>query len=526
MNNEQKMDTERRFIALLLKHKDIVSKWVESDLPLECFEEIHIPILHAIRHAFNNDVILTKATYLEFLRTTGHKALEIGNQEGYYLKVDILGSQVTRDDYPNLRQKIFNVYLGDNTRSYIEDYAKSLETRDPLTAVRNLSDNLSGLVEESVKEVKSEYENIVDFAPAYVDEIMRKSELGEEADERILTHIKEIDETMAVGLAPGTLTLICGDVGSYKTTMMLNIGLNVWHLEDENVLFVPLEMPKDLVMNKIVARELSINSRSLMSPRTLTEEQKKQLLGFKEDWGKDVESSFFVMETLDRIGVNAIKREIQRHVDIFQPKVVVIDYVGIMTPDGPRANDRPDLQIGEMLKDLRAMGRPRAITKEGFAIVSGAQIGREALKRIRRVGVNKTAFYSEDIRGSHEYSADADVIYAQIPDDQNPNQLNLYCIKSRYGAKTFTDGSNRAVLDVVRETGWIRSREANFSRADKADIAQLVGTKFDDFDDITDEPEVETPVGDATSIDDLLDDVEVKADSELDDMDLDIDLGI
>ena len=140
--------------------------------------------------------------------------------------------------------------------------------------------------------------------------------------------------------------------------------------------------------------------------------------------------------------------------------MVVVDYIANLIAEDRYKTERNDLQIGEMLKDLRHMGRKNSITKEGFAVVSAAQIGREGLKRIRKLGIAKATFYSEDLRGSHEYSADADNIFGQMEDVSQPNeQLKLVVIKSRYGPKTFTDGSLQATLSISPEISLIRSKD-------------------------------------------------------------------
>ena len=71
---------------------------------------------------------------------------------------------------------------------------------------------------------------------------------------------------------------------------------------------------------------------------------------------------------------------------------------------GGHQNDA-DYLISELIDFDDAIGKAL-----DFAVISGAQLGRDALKRIRKDGANKDkpTINSEDIRGSHEYAADAD----------------------------------------------------------------------------------------------------------------------
>jgi hypothetical protein len=105
----------------------------------------------------------------------------------------------------------------------------------------------------------------------------------------------------------------------------------------------------------------------------------------------------------------------------------VIDYVSIMKR--PRA-DRDDLAIGEILKDLRVLGR-----RYGFHIISAAQIGRKTLNEIRKEGFDAAKPDSTSLRGSHEYSADADTIFALFPSLDEDNKLKIYAIKTRHSRK-------------------------------------------------------------------------------------------
>lgn len=278
---------------------------------------------------------------------------------------------------------------------------------------------------------------------------------------------------------------------THNTTMMLNVALNIWE-NGHNVLFVPLEMPRELLYWKIMSRQAQVPFDHILKPREFLTQ---------DDWTRITETttkiqghngaSFYIMEKLDgHTTVSNIQREIEKRVDVFQPRAVVVDYVGILAPDQHMKNERDDVKIGLMLKSLRASGKPMALTDKGFGIISGAQIGREALKRIRRVGVNKTSFHSEDLRGSHEYSADADNIFAQMKDPSQPNnRLLLFHLKTRYGKPIFSNGESKVSLYVQPNISLIRDLNNSWVTDSQDDIlGKLEGDledtlNFDDDDD-------------------------------------------
>jgi hypothetical protein len=150
--------------------------------------------------------------------------------------------------------------------------------------------------------------------------------------------------------------------------------------------------------------------------------------------------------------VQEIKRAVESKLHYFKPDVVVIDYIANIKPDGKVDNW---LAIGDILKDLRAFGK-----QYGFAILSAAQMTRDGIKKLKNDKDQTKTPGSEDLRGSHEYSADADNIFAQAPSPDEPNRkMLLYCIKARYGKKTF-EGKSYAILDFYPEFSKIDSSNA------------------------------------------------------------------
>ena len=123
--------------------------------------------------------------------------------------------------------------------------------------------------------------------------------------------------------------------------------------------------------------------------------------------------------------------------------MVFIDYQNCLAPLTQRAQ-RNDLEIGETLKDLRRMGR-----KYGFAVITAAQLGRDAIKRWRRE--TDSSPDTADILGSQQYGADADCIFGLRYDDEDENTLKVWTIKARYGSralfKMFVDPKTCLIAD-------------------------------------------------------------------------------
>lgn len=70
--------------------------------------------------------------------------------------------------------------------------------------------------------------------------------------EGIKTGVKEIDNSIS-GLMPGTITVLAGYTGSYKTTWALNIAYNAI-VEGKNVLYLSLEVIKEYIFYNLISR--------------------------------------------------------------------------------------------------------------------------------------------------------------------------------------------------------------------------------------------------------------------------------
>ena len=495
MQNEEYLKVEKEFINLLLRFKVATEDWTGSVLAIDNFDPMHHKILYAIIDSIEKDVLLTRATYIEWMgnRYSSNKQEAVA-QEILFNKIYMLRSKI--DDYPMLRDKVLDSYLWRSTAACIKQSGHIRDSKGIRYAIADLGDKLQSLSENARQEHKAIFENVTEYGKEIIQYIedVRSGKIAEK--EVIKCGISEIDYSMTIGFAPGTLTLFCADVGSFKSTMMLNVGLNVWKQRKKNVLFVPLEMPREQMFYKMLARETEINFDKFLDPKLLSEDEVTKYTDEIKSWDER-EGSFYYMEYMDRTKVSTIRREIDKHIDIFKPDLVIVDYIANLLPDTDR-NNRNDLEIGDMLKDLRHMGRHM-----GFAVVSGAQLGREALKRIRKQSGDKLVAYSEDIRGSHEYSADADFMFVLMPDPQQPSSLlHLIVLKSRYGKKVFQDGRAKASLEVRPEISLIKSREDVLLSVNPEEVLKKAESDDLDFDEGIEDvsPELVEPNNDTDDI--------------------------
>lgn len=457
--NSERVKIESRFIFLLMNYRSSVSDFIESKTPIDVFIYEHKIIVNAIIDCFlNHNSLLTRESFEEHL-----------NKNKIIKEKILLKSSFNRCFSSVENVNNYHVLFG----KIIENFAHSkfLQSLDSFNKRRKNGEDLFSLI----KEFEYDLADILDGKHSLNKKAMRYvdiKDLGEEAYNNIkgirsgeiklkpilYSGIKEIDETMYVGFEEGTLTLFVAEVGTFKSAIMLNIALNVWE-KGEDVLFVPLEMTPDQIMRRIYSRQAKIDSNYLVAKinKMSGEDEdkiKKSLCDIKSS-----DSRFIVLESYGRTTVSSIKNIIERNLAVFSPRLVVIDYMANLVSDTNRYG-REDLEIGDMLKSLREIGK-----EHNFAIVSAAQLGKEALKKVRKHGRSSKdrPINTEDIRGSHEYAADADFIYAMIKNSSQPNELlDLFCVKSRHGKTYFgNDGKVKASLKVCPPFGLIESADSD-----------------------------------------------------------------
>lgn len=228
---------------------------------------------------------------------------------------------------------------------------------------------------------------------------------------------------------PGHHNFVANHFITHNSNMMINVALNIFDKHDSNVLFVSLEMPKEDVINRIIANRVGIPFYKLAIPSRMTDEE-VQKIESSRIWD-DMKHKFAILDTTDRVSPNQLDSVIQDKILYFKPSVIFIDYVAIMKGDRDwsRQSSIPQyMEVGEILKNLRFMGK-----KYGFHIVSAAQMNRSTLNRMRAEGPSATPD-STALRGSHDYSADAENIFALLKNEGEPDKLGLFTIKSRGGA--------------------------------------------------------------------------------------------
>lgn len=417
---KQQIDIERKLIHLMLKDRQAIDEILDEGYGTDFFIK---------RHRF-----LVESIYQEYIDSG---QLRLLNREAFRQKLldnnvnNIIDSMqvydkcylqvfAETDDLGHLKKSFVEGFIGQQTIELLKKYNENTKKNGYLGAARTLVDHLQQLV--SVTEIRQTV-----FAPMYdiKDEYLQQLDYRKKnADAVIRCGIPEIDDGIGVGFGPQQLTLFVADVGGHKTNMMLNIAINLYN-RGYNVLFIPLEMDRLMLTNRIMANITGIDFHKFFHPNLITDIEQKKIKEASIWLKKD--HKFCILDADERTSVSRLKFEIENRAKYFKPAVVIIDYIANLQPD-IRYGSRNDLEIGDILKSLRFLGK-----KYRFHIISAAQMNRAAIKALREG--KEGVIDSTAVHGSHQYSADSDTVFALMPNLNETDRIKLLTIKARYGPK-------------------------------------------------------------------------------------------
>ena len=455
MNRNEILEVQQKFINLLLHDIKHVDNWMSSAYEAEIFQEEHIIILSKIRDAYDNNVLLTRYSFREFLKEIDTKKdrLKLGHEFSSCLQ-----AVSSPDDFHVYLESIKKYYLQGRSQEVIAEFVKVKKEKGVEIAIKLAIDDLKGLLNRDSSSVGDlVYRDARAISKEGTDYIVGVRDGTIEEIPRVLCGIHEIDYTMGTGFAPGTLTLICAETAGFKSVMMQNIAEGV-RKDGENgrsVLYVPIEMPIDQMDRRMKAMKAKVDLSKIQNPKKLSDNEVKRLIDSDADASGGI---MYMLKTPNGCTVTSIQKQIENHITEFKPELVVVDYLeNLEADDGKKNTNRPDLELRDMCQDLRAGGE-----SGGYAVVSGAQLTKDAIKRIRKAGSNETEgqINAEDLGGSQQLANCSDFVLGQCRNPQQPHELlDIYVVKSRNGSKTFENNAMKATLNVIGRFMTISSQQ-------------------------------------------------------------------
>lgn len=272
------------------------------------------------------------------------------------------------------------------------------------------------------------------------------------------------------GLRPGELVLIGGESGAGKSMLLMNMAIQLWmqgnNIEQtsdfgpgQHVLYFSLEMPFKPCLNRTLAR-LSNNPSKLIRNAKLNSDEALKLkkgLRFITNYPYEFEIIDIprgaTMESLELIYEEAKAN--------YDPKIIVIDYMGLMDYDGGDMEDW--LKLGKIAEKIHEFARVHNLTVLSAVQLNRGKGGKEADDKIGLHRIGRSALIMQNAN-----------IAVQIETRSNEKSypdMYYHLIKNRDGEL----GKGKLIKNLAAGTlidDKIEEDNTNFIERDPDDISE------------------------------------------------------
>lgn len=273
------------------------------------------------------------------------------------------------------------------------------------------------------------------------------------------------------GLRPGELVLIGGESGGGKSLLLMNMAIQLWmqnnsiHTEEDkfelgyNILYFSLEMPFKPCLNRVLSRLSSAPSKLIRNAKLNPEEaaKLKKALKFITRYPYQFEIVDIPRGTTVE-NLELIYEEAKLHYD---PKIVVIDYLGLM--DYENSNMEDWLKLGKISEKIHEFARVHDLIVLSAVQLNRSKGNKEVEDKIglHRIGRSALIMQNANIAVQIETRANE----KQYPD------MNYHLIKNRDGEL----GKGKLMKDLVCGTlldDSINEDDTEFYDRDPDDISE------------------------------------------------------
>jgi replicative DNA helicase len=313
-------------------------------------------------------------------------------------------------------------------------------------------------------------ETIVNIDSIYKKQIYREGSLASSAKERferyqqveenpeiargILTGFREFDRKTN-GLHNGELMIVAGSTGTGKSVLMHNIGVNAYlgsnnpfgildnfKNDGHNVLYFSLEMPKDSMERRLDSCMGGLYYNQLRDG-ILSEDDKRKYFNLTKFQLK-YDKNFYTVDMPKGATVREIELKYVEISEFFKPDLVIIDYMGIMSPSN-KSDNQDWLDLGYISAELHEFARVYNIP-----VITGSQVNRPKEGTKQEYTTNRLA------RSSMVPNNANIIIQIACRDDEDiRSDMEIFITKMRDGEKGgFTlnkDFAKMKVLDMSME---------------------------------------------------------------------------
>ena len=306
-----------------------------------------------------------------------------------------------------LRDLLNVVPTSANIRYYAEIVAEKALLRRMIKVTEEIADScyagrekVEDLMEQTEKKIFDlvQKRNTGDYVPIrdVVINVVNKIEQASKSKSTVTgipTGFIDLDYRTS-GMQPSDLVLLAARPSMGKTAFVLNLAENFAVKQNYTTAIFSLEMSKEQLVNRMLSMESRVDSQTLRTG-SLSD----------NDWDQVVESSGIIansrliIDDTPGISIGELRSKCRRYKLEHDLKVVIIDYLQLMSGSGGKNSDNRQQEISEISRSLKALARELNVPVIALSQLSRACESRQDHRPML-----------SDLRESGAIEQDADVV--------------------------------------------------------------------------------------------------------------------
>jgi replicative DNA helicase len=383
----QALDLEEVVLGAMMIDKKGVDAVIDILHPNAFYKEAHQFVFEAIVKLFENTEPIDLLTVSSKLKSEGR--LDKVGGDYYLVQLTQKVSSSAHIEYHAriILQKYIQRSLIKISTEIIEDSYD--ETQDVFDLLDTAESKLYGVTQGNIKKSTETAQSLVIQAKKKIEEISNKDGLS-----GVPSGFSDVDK-LTSGWQPSDLVIIAARPGMGKTALTLSMARNMAVAKNIPVAFFSLEMSSIQLITRLISSETGLSSEKLRTGNL--EKFEWEQLNVKVS---SLENAPLYIDDTPSLSIFDLRAKARRLSSQYGIKLIVIDYLQLMTAGGSNKNGNREQEISTISRNLKALAKELNVP-----VIALSQLSRAVETR----GGSKRPILS-DLRESGAIEQDADIV--------------------------------------------------------------------------------------------------------------------
>jgi len=383
----QALDLEEVVLGAMMIDKKGVDAVIDILHPYAFYKEAHQFVFEAIVKLFENTEPIDLLTVSSKLKSEGR--LDKVGGDYYLVQLTQKVSSSAHIEYHAriILQKYIQRSLIKISTEIIEDAYD--ETQDVFDLLDTAESKLYDVTQGNIKKSTETAQSLVIQAKKKIEEISNKDGLS-----GVPSGFSDVDK-LTSGWQPSDLVIIAARPGMGKTALTLSMARNMAVAKNIPVAFFSLEMSSIQLITRLISSETGLSSEKLRTGNL--EKFEWEQLNVKVS---SLENAPLYIDDTPSLSIFDLRAKARRLSSQYGIKLIVIDYLQLMTAGGSNKNGNREQEISTISRNLKALAKELNVP-----VIALSQLSRAVETR----GGSKRPILS-DLRESGAIEQDADIV--------------------------------------------------------------------------------------------------------------------